>query len=51
MLEPSNNYVKKPRRKPKDSPTAHLPGTLSDIILGKQIPIKYDDPRNLVVIV
>jgi len=38
--------VKKPRRKSKDPPIFHFLGKNYDLILGKEIPIKYDDPRN-----
>jgi len=41
--------VKNPRRKPKYYPAIHFLGTLSDLILGKKILIKYDDPGNQVV--
>lgn len=37
-------HVKKSGRKPKDSPTVHVLRKLFDLILGKQIPIKYDNP-------
>ena len=37
---------KKPGRKPKDPLTIHVMGKLSDIMLGKSIPVKYGDPGN-----
>ncbi len=37
------NYV---GRKLKNPPTVHVLGTLSNLILGKQAPIKYEDPWN-----
>jgi len=40
---------KRPRRKRKDPPTVHVVGTLSDLILGKQVLVKYEDPGSLVV--
>jgi hypothetical protein len=40
---------KKPVRKTKNPSTVHVVGTLSDLILGKQEPVKYTDPGNLVV--
>lgn len=40
---------KKPRIKPKDPPIVHVSGTLSDLILGKQVPVKYDDPGNPII--
>lgn len=43
--------VNKARRKPRKIPTAHVLGKLSDLILGKHIPIKYDDLGNHVVTV
>jgi hypothetical protein len=42
---------KKPRRKTKNPSTVHVVGTLSDLILGKQEPVKYTDPGNPVVTV
>ena len=41
--------LKRPGRKPKDPPTIHVLGKLSDLMLGKDIPVKYDDPGNLVL--
>jgi len=40
---------KNPGRKPKDPPTTHVVGTLSDLILGKHVPVKYDDLGNPIV--
>jgi hypothetical protein len=42
---------KNPRRKTKNPSTVHVVGTLSDLILGKQEPVKYTDPGNPVVTV
>lgn len=36
-------------RKEKNSPTIHIVGTLSDLLLGGEIPTKYEDPRNPIV--
>ena len=36
--------LKRPGRKPKDPPTIHVIGKLSDLMLGKDTHIKYDDP-------
>lgn len=41
--------VKNPKRKPKDPPIFHVLGTLSDLILGEKVPVRYDKPRNPVV--
>jgi hypothetical protein len=38
--------LKRPGRKPKDPPTIHVLGKLSDLMLGKDTPVKYDDPGN-----
>jgi hypothetical protein len=42
---------KNPGRKTKNPSTVHVVGTLSDLILGKQEPVKYADPGNPVVMV
>ena len=39
--------LKRPGRKPKDPPTIHFLGKLSDLMLGKDAPVKYDDLGNL----
>lgn len=41
--------VKKSARKVKTSPTIHVLGTLSDLFLGEEITIKYEDPGNPIV--
>eukprot|EP00253_Pinus_taeda_P024676 PITA_24676 len=38
-------------RKTKITPTVHVVGTLSNLLLGKETPVKYEDPRNPIVIV
>eukprot|EP00253_Pinus_taeda_P002518 PITA_02518 len=43
--------VRKPVRKVKTSPTIHVVGTLSDLLLGEETPMKYKDPRNPIVTV
>jgi len=43
--------VKKHARKAKTSPTIHILGTLSDLILGGETPIKYEDLGNPIVTV
>ena len=43
--------TKKPVRKTKTSPTVHVTGTLSDLLLGREIPIKYEYPRSPIVII
>ena len=39
-------FVKKPRRKPKDPPTVHVVGKLSELMMGRCPLDKYDDPSN-----
>eukprot|EP00253_Pinus_taeda_P005381 PITA_05381 len=41
--------VSKPVRRVKTSPTIHVVRTLSDLLLGEETPIKYEDPRNPIV--
>ena len=43
--------VRKPVRKVKTSPTIHVVGTLSDLLMGEETPIKYKYPGNPIVIV
>ena len=43
--------VIKPGRKPKDPPTVHVIGKLFELIMGKTLLDKYDDPRNPTVTV
>jgi len=43
--------IKKPRRKTKNNPKVQVVGTLSDLLSGKETPIKYEDPGNPIVIV
>ena len=38
-------------RKEKTIPTVHVVGALSDLLLGKETSVKYEDPRNLTVTV
>lgn len=38
-------------RKAKTSPTIHVVGTLYDLLLGGEIRVKYEDPRNPIVTV
>ena len=38
--------VRKPGRKPRDPPTVHVLGKISELIMGKTLLAKYDDPRN-----
>jgi hypothetical protein len=43
---------RKPFRKIKNSSsTVHVVGALSDVILGRETPVKYEDPRNPIVTV
>lgn len=42
---------KKPRRKITNNPKVQVFGTLSDLLLGKETPVKYEDPGNPIVIV
>ena len=43
--------VRKPGRKPRDPPTIHVLGKISQLIMGKALLAKYDDPWNPTVIV
>ena len=43
--------VRKPGRKPRDPPTVHVQGKISELIMGKIPLAKYDDPGNPTVIV
>ena len=43
--------VKKPGRKPKDPPTVHVLGKISELVIGKTLLSKYDEPGNPTVIV
>ena len=43
--------IRKPGRKPRDPPTIHVIGKLSELIMGKTLLAKYDEPRNLIVTV
>ena len=38
-------------RKPRDPPTIHVIGKLSELIMGKTLLAKYDDPGNTIVTV
>jgi len=38
-------------RKIKITPTVHVVGTLFDLLLGKETPVKYEDLGNPIVIV
>jgi len=40
---------KKPRRKITNNPKVQVVVTLSDLLLGKKTPIKYEDPGNPIV--
>jgi len=42
---------KKPRKKTKDPLTIHVMGKLSNIMLGKSIPVKYGDLGNPILTV
>ena len=41
--------IKKPRRNITNIPRVQVVGTLSDLLSGKETPIKYEDLRNLIV--
>ena len=43
--------VRKPGRKPRDPPTVHVIGNLYELIMGKTLLAKYDDPGNPTVTV
>ena len=38
--------LKRPGRKQKDPPTIHVIGKLFDLMVGKDTPVKHDDPGN-----
>ena len=38
-------------RKIKTTPTVHIVGTLSDLLSGRETPVKYEDPGNPIVMV
>ena len=44
-------YSKKQGRKTKDPLTIHVVGRLSDIVLGKIKPVKYEGLGNLILVV
>ena len=37
-------------RKSRINPTVHVVGTLSDLLLGREMPVKYEDPGNPIFI-
>lgn len=43
--------IKKSMRKKKTTATVHVVGTLSYLLLGKETPVKYEDPGNPIVTV
>ena len=43
--------IKKPKRRIKNNPIVQVVGTLSGLLSGREAPIKYEDPRNPIVIV
>jgi len=43
--------IKKLRRKIRNNPKVQVVGTLSDLLSGKETPVKYKDPGNPIVIV
>eukprot|EP00253_Pinus_taeda_P017765 PITA_17765 len=43
--------IKRPRRNVIDNPRVQVVGTLSDLLSGKETPIKYEDPGNPIVTV
>lgn len=42
-------YINKSRRKPQDPPTIDVIRRLADVVLGKTILPRYDDPSNPVI--
>eukprot|EP00253_Pinus_taeda_P025718 PITA_25718 len=44
-------YIKRLRRNVIDNPRVQVVGTLSDLLSGKETPIKYEDPSNPIVTV
>lgn len=43
--------IKKPRRRITNNPTVQVVGTLFELLSGREAPVKYEDPRNPIVIV
>ena len=43
--------IKKPTRRIKNNPTVQVVGTLSDMLSGREAPVKYEDPGNPIVTV
>ena len=43
--------IKKPRRNTNTNPRFQVVGTLSDLLSGKEAPIKYEDPGNPIITV
>jgi len=43
--------IKKPRRRITNSPTVQVVGTLSDLLVGREAHVKYEDPGNPIVTV
>jgi len=44
-------YIKKPMRRITNNPTVQVVGTLSDLLSGREAPIKYEDLGNPIVTV
>ena len=43
--------VKKPKKKSRDPLTIHVMGKLSDFMMGRSMPVKYEDPGNPILTV
>lgn len=43
--------TKNPKRKMKTTPTVYVVGTLFDLLSGRETLVKYEDPRNPIVMV
>ena len=43
--------MRNPKRKTKTTPIVHVVGTLSDLLSGRETPVKYEDPVNPIVTV
>ena len=43
--------IKKPKRRTTTNPTVQVVGTLSELLLGMEAPVKYEDPGNPIVTV
>jgi len=43
--------IRNPNRRITTNPTIQVVGTLSDLLSGREVPVKYEDPGNPIVMV